>query len=177
MALTALVLTGCAAPRMLIPSTVGGTQEVPEPAMRELAAQIEGAVARGEREHNIGDYEGIVASTPEIHQAIRTRAARREVLDEFLHTGFGWERADGLVHIIRSGEYKRSGNRRSRDRDALIIMSENQDRWTLYEGLVEANRYERGALDKIRTIFAEARIAQLESGQKFEGPDGEPATK
>lgn len=172
-----VVAAGCAAPRMLVPSTVGATQDVPEQALRELAAQIETAVAQGERDHGIDDYEGIVVSTPEIHQAIRTRAARREVLDEFLNTGFGWERADGMVHILRSGEYKRSGTRQSRDRDALIVMSENDDRWTLYEGLIEANRYGRGALDQIRTIFSEARIPHLESGQKYEDPEGEPIVK
>lgn len=173
----AIVAAGCAAPRMIVPSTVGKTQDVPVEAMRELAAQVEGAVARGEREHGIGDYEGIVISTPELHQAIRTRAARREVLDEFLNGGFGWERMDGMVHIIRNNEYKKVGNRRTRDRDALIVISENEDRWRLYEGLIDANRYGRGALETIRTIFAEARLEHLEPGQKFESAPGEAAVK
>lgn len=176
-AIAAIVLAGCAAPRMIIPSAAGPTQDVPEPALRELAGQIEAAVARGERDHGITDYQGIVVSTPEIHQAIRTRAARREVLDEFLNTGHAWERPDGLVHVIRSREYKQAGTRNSRDRDALIVISENRDRWTLYEGLIEANNYPRNALDQIRRIFYEARLDYLEAGQKYETLDGQTAVK
>ena len=173
--IAALFITGCAVPRMIVPSTVGGSQEVPEEAMRALAVQIETSVANGIRDHSIADYEGIVASTPEIHQAIRTRAARREVLDQFLDTGFAWERTDGMVHIIRDRAYKQADrNRRNKNRDALIVISENDDRWTLYEGLVDANKYDRGSLNTIRAIFAEERFKLLESGQKYEGPDGEP---
>ena len=56
-------------------------------------------------------------------------------------------------------------------------MSENNDRWLLYEGLVDANRYPRGGLNAIQAIFADARVTGLSPGQKFENSNGEIATR
>lgn len=145
--------------------------------MRELAAQIEDTVSRGDREARIGDYKGIAVTTPGMVQAIRTRAARREILDAFLDTGHAWERADGMIHIRRSQAYKQTGNRRSRDRDALIVMGENRDRWALYEGLVDANHFGGNALQSIKSIFADARVITLKPGHKYETAEGEVAIR
>ncbi len=172
-----LMTGGCAGPRMIVPSSIGNHPDIPEQTMRELATRIEEAVANKNREHGISDYEGILVSDESVQQAIRTRAARREILDVFMDTGFAWERADGMVHILRSKAYKQTGTSKSRNRDALLIMSENNDRWTLYEGIIDENRYPRRSLDELRAIFADVRIATLNSGQQYENSDGELAVR
>lgn len=172
------VAAGCTTvTRTVVPSSTGGRQELPEQAMRQLAADIEQAVKAGDRDAEIVPPEGLTIDEPGLRQAIRTRAARREVLDDFLDTGHAVEKQDGMVHIIRSKEYKNFGDRRVRDRNALLIISENNDRWTLYEGLIDANRLHRNSLDAIRQIFAEARILTLSPGQRYENSAGEIATR
>lgn len=150
-----------------------GPREFPEVAVRELAAQIEQAVAQGNREADIIPPAGLTLGTDQIRQSIRTRAARREVIDDFLDTGHAAEKQDGMIHVLRTKEYKTFGNRRTRDRNALLVISENRDRWTLYEGLVDENRMPRGSLDRLRQIFAEARIVTLQTGQRYENREGE----
>lgn len=150
---------------------------LPEAEMRAVAMEIESAIQAGNREPDIADRGGIVVNTDAVKQAIRTRAARSELLNEFLDTGHCWERRDGLIWIIRSAAYKKAGTSRDRDRNALLIESENTNRWAIYEGLIKASKLEPGSLPAVRAIFAEARIANMKPGQTYEGPDGQATVK
>lgn len=167
-----LATTGC--------QTVKGTfgqmrpdfQDVPAEALRDAALQVEQAVARGDREPAFSTREGIVLDTEAIRQAIRTRAARIEQVDRLLDSGFAWERANGLIAIKSSREYKKATTSRERDRNASIVYSENQNRWTVYEGLRKASNLKPGALGAVQRAFYEARVQQLEPGQLYESLDG-----
>lgn len=142
-------------------------------ALRAIAADIERQVAEGNREPVLSSVDGLVVDTPEIHQAVRTRAARVELVKTFLDNGHGWERRNGRLWVIRTKEYKESTTSRQRDIDAVMVNSENRDRWTIYEGLIEANRLGRGALSDVEFIFFEARLKHMTAGQKFEADNGE----
>lgn len=145
---------------------------VPEEELRAFAGAVEQFVLQGEREPTFEDYPSIATDNEEIRQAIRTRAARAEILRELLDTGFAYEQKSGTVSIIRSRDYKRSTDKRKRDQNALLVMSENANRWTLYETLVKASHWQPGSLGAVQNAFFEARRDLLSPGQKYEGPDG-----
>ena len=79
---------------------------VPEEELRAFAGAVEQFVLQGEREPTFEDYPSIATDNEEIRQAIRTRAARAEILRELLDTGFAYEQKSGTVSIIRSRDYK-----------------------------------------------------------------------
>jgi len=149
---------------------------LPTEALRTVAAEIERQVAEGNRDAALPVVDGLVVDTPEIRQAVRTRAARAELVKTFLDAGWGWERRNGRLWVIRTKAYKEATTSRQRDIDAVMVNSENRDRWTIYEGLLEANRLGRGALSDVEFIFFEARLRHMTTGQKFEADNGEQTT-
>jgi hypothetical protein len=60
---------------------------VPQEALKAVAIEIEQAVQSGNREPKIAGRDGVVVSSPEVQQAIHTRAARSELLNQFLSSG------------------------------------------------------------------------------------------
>ena len=54
-------------------------------------------------------------------------------------------------------------------------MSENDDRWMLYEALLKDNNYPPRSLSAIQRIFFEARIEFLSDGQRFENESSDIA--
>lgn len=172
-----VLLAGCASTApVATPFTRGDVnyENVPETALREAAAEIERQVYAGNREPVLTDREGLVINTPEIAQAVRTRAARIDLVNTLLDAGFGWERPNGRLWILRSQEYKKATSSRRRDIDAVMVNGENRDRWTIYEELLKANKLPRGGLSAVQQIFFEERRPFMKSGQLYEGPDGEP---
>lgn len=151
--------------------------EVPAEQIEKVAAEIEAAIASGNREFTLSDQTGLVVTDERIVQGVRTRIARSELIGEFLDSGHAWERSNGLVAILRTREYKKERNRSEKDRDALLIVSENQDRWAIYEGLVNANNLSPRALSAIQEIFYNARIALLDEGNAYEDVSGQMMTK
>jgi len=166
--LTLISVIGCGTLTSPGPALENAPKSLPLEPLRALATEIERAVAAGDRQVEIADREGLIINTPQMKQAIRTRATRIEVLNQFLDTGHAWERRDGLIWIIRSNIYKKSGTRRDLDRQALVVWSENRDRWTLYQDLVKINRLPLGSVSTVQRVFAEARIEFLNTGQKYE---------
>ncbi len=168
-----IVLTGC----QTITSPIGMRRPdytaLPEETMRDIAYEIEQIVAEGRRDFTIQDRESIVVNTEEVLHAIRTRAARSELIDEFRDTGHAWERRDGHLWIIRSREYRDAGTRRDRDRNALMISGESENRWTIYEGIRKASNLRPAALPAIQEIFFEVRLEFMSPGQKYETEAGE----
>jgi len=158
-------------------SLKGGTVQLPEDALKTAAREIEKAVARGQRDMKIEDRDGVTLNSPEIMQALRTRALRYELVSKLLDSGFACERANGRIGILRSSAYKKATTSQDRDRNALLVMNENQNRWTLYEGLLELNHWPSKALPAIERIFSEARKEEMKPGQKFENEAGAPQAK
>ena len=103
--------------------------------------------------------------------------ARIELVNELLDKGFAWERRNGHLYIIRNREYKEATTRRERDRNALIVTGEWDDRWMLYEQLRKVNDFPPKALTAIQRIFHEARVEVMKPGQLYENIDGEPVPK
>lgn len=150
---------------------------LPEEAMRAVAREIEQAVRDGNRDPDIADRDGIVVNTPEIRQAIRMRAARNELVQALLNAGHACEKPGGHLYVILSKEYKKTTTRRQRDRDALVINNEADNRWTLYEGIVKASRLPARARSAVQKIFYEVRVELMTPGQKYQTPEGEVVVK
>ena len=145
---------------------------LPVDEMRSLAAEVESTVKSGNRDAVLEDRGGLVVSSEEVRHAIRTRCARSELISEMLNEGFIFEEDNGLVAIIRNGEYKARTTSKERDRHAMIVMGENGNRWTLYEGIMKDSKLETRSLSAIQSIFHEERVKMMTSGQQYVDAEG-----
>ena len=154
-----LIVLGCSSIVTPIMHLKPDYTTLPEQTVRDIALEIETAVLKGIRQPQIEDRDGIIINDPPIMQAIRTRAARHELVKNFLDTGHAYENDNGLIYIRRTKEYNREGTRKKRDRDAMLVMRENEDRWRIYEGIIRTSNLPPRALSAIQEIFHKARIA------------------
>ncbi len=177
--LVVAALAGCNSVSISNPFTMmrPNYDALPQEAMREAATKIETAVAAGDRDAKIEAPEGISLEDDVLSQAIRTRVARNELVQEFLDRGHAYEKRNGLVAVLRSAEYKKAGTGRSRDRDAVLVIGENRDRWALYEGIVKTSNLSPDALGAVQAIFHEVRVSMLKAGNKYEDESGQMLTK
>ncbi len=174
----ALVLAGCATtPSMPFLRGEPKLDSVPEAELRAVAEAIEQAVREGNKDAGITNQGPIVAEFPELQQAVRSRALRAPLINGFLDSGHAYETDNGLIAVIRTKEYKAEGNAQDRDRDALLVMSENNNRWTIYEGLVEKSNLPARALASVQEVFRQVRVQNLGAGQKYQEPGGEITAK
>ena len=168
---------GCASVTNVFVRTDPDFDAVPEASLREAARTIEAAVVQGERTPPLENRERVVVDTPRIRQAVKTRATRNALTADLLATEHAYEQRTGLIAILRSRAYKDATTRQERDRNALVVMSENNDRWAIYEGLLEANDWPAKALPAVQAIFFEERVELLPAGTHYEGPGGDVVAK
>lgn len=151
-------------------------EELPVETLKESALEIEHAIQDG-KVPELTDKPNLILQAPAIEQAISTRASRIELVNELLDKGFAWERRNGHLYIIRNREYKEATTRRERDRNALIVTGEWDDRWMLYEQLRKVNDFPPKTLTAIQRIFHQARVQVMKPGQLYENVDGDPVPK
>lgn len=168
----AFLVAGCASVANPFTRQEPSFKGMPEKGLRAAAHDIEAIVLRGDREAAAANRDGLILDTPQIQQAVRTRAARSELVQQLLASGFVYEQRGGLIAIMRNKEYKAATTSRDRDRNALVVLSENQDRWALYEGILEANRFGARNLSAVQSAFAAARRDLLPSGSLYEDEGG-----
>lgn len=162
-----VILAGCNTTNAFI-SMKPDYSALPVDDVKQIAASIEAIVAEGSEEFTLEGPGGLIVDTPDIRQAVRTRAIRHELVTQFLDGGFGIEQANGLLAVQRSSDYKKATTSNQRDREAMIVMSENANRWTIYEGLLEANNWPPDSLSAIQETFFQARVPLMKSGQQHE---------
>lgn len=162
-----ILMTGCSTTNAFI-SMKPDYSALPAEDLKRVAAAIESIVRDGKEEFALESVGGLVVDTPEIRQAVRTRVIRHELVSTFLDGGFGIERSNGLLAVQRSSAYKKATDSGQRDREALVVMSENNNRWTIYEGLVKANNWPPASLSAVQETFFRERVALLAPGQQHE---------
>lgn len=150
---------------------------VPADGLKSTAKDIEKAVKEGNRDLVLTNRDGLVLDKPEIVQAMRTRAARAQLVAKLLSTGFALEQKDGLISVLRSREYKKATTSDERDRNALLVMSENANRWSIYEGIVKLSNLSPRSLSAVQDAFYKARVELLVSGQKYQDDKGNAVAK
>ncbi len=171
----ALGMGGCAAIGNPLGTMRPDYADVPAQALKDFALEVERVVKLGDRDFEL-DAPGIT-TTDGVLQAIRTRCARSELIEDFLDQTYAWERRNGLIETKRTRGYKDNTTRRERDRFALLVMNENNSRWIVYEGLVKANNWPARSLSAVQDAFYQARVETLSPGQLYEGPGGEALEK
>ena len=152
-------------------------KDFPADAFRAVAEEIEAAVQRGDREPGIADRDGVVVSSERVKQAIRMRAARAEIVNDFRDTGYARESRNGLIKLMHSKDYKQNTTKRDRDRYAMVVLNENNDRWTIYEGIIKDSNYASRVLPAVQETFFTARLEHLGEGQQYEDESGGIAVK
>ena len=150
--------------------------KLPADSLKNIAIEIEQAVQEGNREPGIKDRDGIVVTSEPIVQAIRMRAARSELLNQFLDSGFAREENNGLIKVLSSKDYTKATSGKERNRNAMLVLNENNDRWTIYEGIAKQSKF-HGAVPTIQDAFHQARVATMKPGQKYQDPEGNTVVK
>ena len=169
------LLFGCVSISGAASRSTANLDDLPQDALRRIASEIEREVMAGNRDASFTNSAEVTIDDPAILHAIRTRAVRSELVLDFLLTGHAWERQDGRIWVLHSKEYKKAGNSRDKDRNAVVVMSENENRWTLYEGIAKQNGWSRRSLSAVEKIFFEERLKLLAPGIKYEDDEGEVA--
>lgn len=141
-------------------------------SLQGLARAIEASVAG---QTVVGQLPGALPG--KVVQALNVRTSRAALVAELLDSGHAYESREGLICIIRSGDYKAGKTRRQRDKDALLVLGENDDRWKIYEGLSESWGLGRKGRNPIAQAFFEARVKTMKDGQKYEGTSKEILVK
>ena len=172
--LSACLLAGCYTLADSIVDFRPDYSALPADDMRGVALDIERAIQSGEREPKIEDRGGVVVSTDEVRHAMRSRAARVVLVDDLLDAGYGWEKRDGLLWLRTTKEYKGATTKRERDRHTMLVNSENENRWAIYEGILKASNLPPRSLGALQEIFHEARLQVMANGQLYEDKNGSP---
>ncbi len=144
---------------------------LPVEDLSAIAQSIEKAVSSGDRNATIPNQGNVTVDTPQLKQAIRTRAARYDLVRDMLESGYIIEEKGGLISIQRSRTYTQNTSRQERDRHAMVVMSENRDRWTLYEDILKVNNFAPRNLSAVQTLFHQARIMYLPPNANYEEID------
>ena len=171
----ALLLVGCGTVRSTFGDVSPNFTDVPVDDLRAVAADIESIVIDGRRDAEISGSGGVSVDSNIVSQAVRARSARSELVATLRDSAFAWEKRDGMLWLIKSKEYARELNRREKDRNALVINGENENRWALYEELIKVNNWAPRNLSAVQLIFHEERLKLMPSGQLYERPSGERA--
>ena len=151
--------------------------DLPVEELREVAREIERSVFEQVTEPRLTSSGTLRVDDPRIVQSIRTRSLRYSILDAFRSRGHSWERRNGRLWIIRSSAYRDSTTSQQRNRDAFLVYSENEDRWRLYEAIIDANDLRNDTLQAIEEVFFEARLEFMGQGQLYENSQGDPVAK
>lgn len=172
-----ILATGCATVSGFSPFRfTPNAADLPKEAVNQLAQEMEAKVAAGDREMNLSVPEELVVGE-RVLQAARTRAIRSKLIKNLLRSGFAVEQRNGTIALIRNRDYHKATSSRERDRNALVVMSENADRWTIYENLIRDSRLKGGSLSGIQDAFYRARIPLLEPGMKYQDDAGKTVVR
>lgn len=150
--------------------------EVPEEAMRRAATAIERAVLEGaDSEIAFEDQPEFKGAAREVERAVRSRQSRIGVVGEFKQKGYVGENARGLLKYVKNSECQKDS--RLHTRVANVILSDNGDRWRIYETLARENHLSGSGRKRIQTIFHEVRIELARPGDLLQLTDGAAWTK
>lgn len=107
--------------------------------------------------------------------AIRARVLRQPAVAEFKQKGCIGENREGLVQCL--GAEWCGPDKDSRNRAAYVVLTENRDRRTIFEQVVEMNSLGNSALGRIREIYAQETYKKAWAGTPLELSDGTWARK
>lgn len=177
LSLILITITGCARYGNPLGTITADYTDLPVQTLQEAALYIETQAQEGNRTPDLSPHDTFLLDAPGTQQVLRSRAARSVLVKDLINSGHMYEKRNGKISIIRSKAYKQSGTPQTRDRDALIVISENNDRQALYEALQELNNLDPAARSAIAETFFNARVQLMQYGQLYEASGGEVTQK
>ena len=102
--------------------------------------------------------------------AIRGRMLRRVAVREFEQNGCVGENHRGLLQYL-GGKWC-TESRNTKNRAGYVVFTDNRDRRSIYEQLIEANGLGGSAMGRVREIFAYQIHKKAWAGTPLEMPDG-----
>jgi len=148
---------------------------MPEASIEEAATVIERTVIEGETPVVVNDRPGFKVRSPEVAMAVMGRQARIAIVMEFKRKGYVGECARSLLKYVENPECRKDS--RLHGRVANLIMSENADRWRIYEELAKLNRQSGSGRKRIQAAFHKARIDLARPGDMIQLSTGASWTK
>ena len=168
----ATLVLGCGTLSKPLASFTPGLTPLPEAELRSVAAAIERSVRLGDPGAAVREAPGVSVKSPLLLQALRTRTLRHPRVTELLRQGHVYELRNGLIKIKTSRAYSKATTRQGRDQNAVLVQRENEDRWSIYEALIEENTWPGRSMDAVRAIFFEVRVDAMVPGEYYESGDG-----
>jgi hypothetical protein len=148
---------------------------MPETSIQEATAAIERTVVEGETAVALNDQPGFKVRSPEVAMAVMGRQARIGIVTEFKRKGYVGECAKSLLKYVKNPECRKDS--RLHGRVANVILSENADRWRIYEELAKLNRQSGSGRKRIQAAFHKVRIELARPGDMIQISAGVPWTK
>ena len=108
-----------------------------------------------------GSYD-IKTMTPEIQQALSGRQNRYSDLQNLKSQGAIGENKSGYVEILNSAPG-----------GAATVNQENEDRRTLYRGIVDQNNLGAQGMSEVERVFAEVQRDKARPGDFIQSPSGQ----
>lgn len=100
--------------------------------------------------------------TPAVEQAIASRSARYEQLQNLKSQGVAGENNRGYVEVLQAGAGAEG-----------LVQAENSDRKTIYHTIAEQNGLGATGLGVVETIFSEVQREKARAGDPLQQPTGE----
>jgi uncharacterized protein YdbL (DUF1318 family) len=102
--------------------------------------------------------------------AIRGRIFRRPAVREFEQRGCVGENRSGLLQYL--GNAVCTGDRYEKRRASYAVLTDNRDRRSIYQQVIETNDLSSSDIGKVQEIFAQAIHKRAWAGTPLQMPDG-----
>jgi len=136
----------------------------------QIAALIEDAVARNAEPAPLPEsVGGVTIGLPAVRRAIETRRVRREAIGRYKAMGCIGENRRGLIHY-RPCEQSEHG--KVRELVLMLIVAENDDRWTIYDAITKGNQLAPSARKTLQLACRAEHEARASSGELYQTEDG-----
>ncbi len=118
---------------------------------RRIAALIEDVVVgRAAIVSMPESVDGVIIGQPDVTAAIESRQTRFDACARYKTMQCIGENRRGLAHYRKCEACE---DRQVRNQVYMLIISENDDRWAIYEGIVKGNRLPSPALKTLQEAF------------------------
>ena len=142
-----------------------------EQTARRIAVFVEDVAAgRSAAESLPESVDGVIISQPDVTAAIESRRDRFDELARYKAMLCIGENRRGLAHYRKCEACK---DRQVRNLVSMLILSENADRWAIYEGIVKSNRLPSRALKTLQEAFRAEHESRASSGELYQTQSGE----
>ena len=142
---------------------------------RRIAVFIEDVAAGSAEVSSLPEsVDGVMIGQPDVRTAIESRRARFDECARYKAVQCIGENRRGLAQYRKCDECE---DRQVRNVVDMLILSENDDRWAIYEVIVKGNRLPSSALKTLREAFRAEHESRASSGDLYQTQAGEWRSK